>query len=180
MCRECNTQANKEWRERNPEQYSNYQKEYYQKNRKRKLAREKESRDKNKDAIRKIRRDYYKENSDKIKKRNYAYKKRRLKSDPVYYCAELCRRRISKCLQEKGFLKRGSTGKMLGCDWDQLKEHIESQFQDGMTWDNRGKWHIDHIVPLARAETIEQVEELCHYTNLQPLWAAENMSKGAK
>jgi hypothetical protein len=49
-----------------------------------------------------------------------------------------------------------------------------------MNWDNRDKWHIDHIIPLASAKSPEEVEKLCHYTNLQPLWASDNMSKGAK
>lgn len=69
---------------------------------------------------------------------------------------------------------------MLGCSWEQLRDYIENQFVDGMTWENRNLWHIDHIVPLSSAKTIEELEKLCHYTNLQPLWALDNMSKGAK
>jgi len=67
----------------------------------------------------------------------------------------------------------------LGCPIDEFKQHIEKQFQEGMTWDNHGKWHIDHLVPLKyNNPTIEEVIERLHYTNTQPLWASENISKG--
>lgn len=66
---------------------------------------------------------------------------------------------------------------MLGCDWATLASHMEARFQPGMSWDNRGKWHVDHIIPLDSAKTPEEMERLCHYTNLQPLWAADNIRK---
>jgi hypothetical protein len=67
----------------------------------------------------------------------------------------------------------------LGCPIDEFKQHIEKQFKEGMTWDNHGEWHIDHIVPLKyNNPTIEEVIERLHYTNTQPLLASENMSKG--
>ena len=61
-----------------------------------------------------------------------------------------------------------------------LKEHLESQFIDGMGWDNRVEWHIDHIIPLSSAKTEDELYRLCHYTNLQPLWAEDNLKKGNK
>mgnify|MGYP003672055855 FL=1 len=61
-----------------------------------------------------------------------------------------------------------------------LKLHIESQFKSEMSWDNYGKWEIDHKQPLASAKTPEEVLKLNHYTNLQPMWALENRIKGAK
>jgi hypothetical protein len=69
---------------------------------------------------------------------------------------------------------------MLGCDYQTAFKHIESRFKKGMSWDNFGDWHIDHIIPLASAKTEEELIELCHYTNLQPLWAEENLIKGDK
>lgn len=68
---------------------------------------------------------------------------------------------------------------MLGCDWHHLKTHLESKFVDGMSWENRSLWHIDHIIPLASAKSVEEVVRLCHHTNLQPLWAKDNIRKGA-
>jgi hypothetical protein len=60
--------------------------------------------------------------------------------------------------------------------------HIEGKFKDGMNWDNhtRDGWHIDHIIPLSSAKSVEELESLCHYTNLQPLWAKENIIKSNK
>jgi len=55
---------------------------------------------------------------------------------------------------------------------------MEAKFVDGMNWDNIGEWHIDHIIPLSSAETEQEIIKLCHYTNLQPLWAFDNISKG--
>ena len=74
------------------------------------------------------------------------------------------------------------TVKDLGCSIEELKTHLESQFQPRMTWDNYGKWHIDHIKPLSNfnLENKEEFKEACNYKNLQPLWAKDNLIKGAK
>lgn len=67
----------------------------------------------------------------------------------------------------------------LGCTIEEFKAHIEEQFTEGMTWDNHGEWHIDHIVPLKYENpSIEEVAERLHYINTQPLWASENIAKG--
>jgi hypothetical protein len=60
-----------------------------------------------------------------------------------------------------------------------LKKYIESKFKEGMSWDNYGVygWHLDHIIPLSSAKNEEELKSLCHYTNLQPLWAFDNLSK---
>jgi len=80
--------------------------------------------------------------------------------------------------------KAGSAVRELGCTIDELKAYLELKFKPGMTWDNWSMhgWHIDHIKPLASFDLTdrEQFKEACHYTNLQPLWAEENLSKGAK
>ena len=71
----------------------------------------------------------------------------------------------------------------LCCDADTLKLHIESQFVDGMNWDNRGEWQIDHIIPIrykknGKTPSLKRIIKRLHYKNLQPLWAKDNMSKG--
>lgn len=70
----------------------------------------------------------------------------------------------------------------LGCTPAELKAHIERQFLKGMSWENRGRWHIDHIRPLAAFDLTdpEQLRAACSFTNLQPLWARDNLAKGAK
>lgn len=78
--------------------------------------------------------------------------------------------------------KNGSAVNDLGCTIEQFKTYIESKFQPGMNWNNWGRygWHIDHIMPLSCFDLtdIEQLRKACHYTNLQPLWATDNLSKG--
>ncbi len=74
--------------------------------------------------------------------------------------------------------KKNKTLDYIGCDVEHLRSHIESQFQEGMTWDNYGEWEIDHITPVKfENPSLEQVIERLHYTNLQPLWASENRAK---
>jgi len=80
--------------------------------------------------------------------------------------------------------KSGHTVELLGCSIEFLRVYLENQFMDGMTWDNYGRygWHIDHVIPLSHFDMSDpkQQKRAWHYTNLQPLWAKENMSKGAK
>jgi hypothetical protein len=78
--------------------------------------------------------------------------------------------------------KSKRTLEYLGCSADDLRDWLESQFTEGMTWENYGVdgWHVDHRTPLASASTMEELVLLLHYSNLQPLWAADNLSKGAR
>jgi hypothetical protein len=71
------------------------------------------------------------------------------------------------------------TEAILGCDILYFKAHIERQFQDGMSWGNYGEWELDHIKPLALANTPLEIVQLNHYQNLQPLWAKENSNKSS-
>jgi len=83
--------------------------------------------------------------------------------------------RISGWLKDQKIFKTGHL--LIGCSKEELKWHLEKQFKPGMTWDNYGKWHVDHIIPLYTAKTEQEVYKLYHYTNLQPLWAEENLRK---
>lgn len=125
---------------------------------------------------------YYRENKTALRKYKNEYDKKRLKSDPLFALERLTRRRINFAMTKQGYLKTSPTQEMLGCDYAALKAHLERLFKPGMTWENRGAkgWHIDHIIPLASAKTKEDLIKLCHFSNLQPLWAHENLSKGAK
>lgn len=76
--------------------------------------------------------------------------------------------------------KNNKTFDIVGIKPDELRLYIENKFTKGMTWDNYGKWHIDHIIPLDYGETIDEIYKLCYYTNLQPLWGEDNLKKGKK
>jgi hypothetical protein len=78
--------------------------------------------------------------------------------------------------------KSMKTSDIIGCDWNTFKNHIESKFTEGMTWDNYGYygWHYDHIIPISSAESEEDVIRLNHYTNFQPLWWDDNLQKSNK
>ena len=90
------------------------------------------------------------------------------------------RSRIWAACVAKKYRKPKSTIAILGATVDEVRAHLEAQFREGMSWENYGKWHIDHIIPLASAKDLDEIVRLCHYTNLQPLWAEENLRKGAK
>lgn len=101
-------------------------------------------------------------------------------NNPLISMVIRSRCRITAFLNKNGYSKPSKTQEILGCDWSYLKTHLESKFTDGMSWENRSMWHVDHIIPLASAKSIEEVVRLCHYTNLQPLWAEDNLKKGSK
>lgn len=92
------------------------------------------------------------------------------------------RSRLNIGLQKKGWRKISKFSEYAGCTLEELKAHLEKQFLPGMTWNNHSRkgWHIDHIIPLDSAQTVEEMIKLCRYTNLQPLWAKDNLSKGSK
>ncbi len=79
----------------------------------------------------------------------------------------------------KGKDKSQSTEALLGCSWIEARKHIESLFTEGMSWDNYGAWHVDHVRPCASFDlSLDENQRLCfHYTNLQPLWAEDNLAK---
>lgn len=111
------------------------------------------------------------------KKRAVADKKLKEKS-PTYKLSVQLRTRMHR------FIKGGSPVKDLGCSLEELKTHLEIQFKEGMIWSNwsRTGWHIDHIIPLSSFDLTdrEQFLKAVHYTNLQPLWAKDNIAKSNK
>ena len=118
----------------------------------------------------------------RIKYNHYArcYQRDRKQSDPLFKLKCNLRRRTNKCFKAKSWNKNTKTQEMLGANYEVAFKHIESQFKNGMSWDNHGDWHIDHIIPLSLATTEEEMIKLCHYTNLQPLWAEDNLIKSNK
>ena len=92
------------------------------------------------------------------------------------------RSRISTALIKNNNKKLDSTIKLLGCSIEECRNHLQNNFKEEMTWQNHGKWHIDHIIPCSTFDlSKEEEQKKCfHYSNLQPLWANENLSKGNK
>jgi hypothetical protein len=125
---------------------------------------------------------HYEQNKEKILAKNYEYSKNRLKEDICFKLTRDLRCRLNSAL--KNSQKTGSAVKDLGCSIEAFKAYIESLWKPGMNWDNHAHtgWHIDHIKPLSKFTLTNENElkEACHYTNLQPLWYNENMSKGGK
>jgi len=106
------------------------------------------------------------------------YSKNRKKSDVTFRISTKIRSMISSYLKSKGVVKKKKSEEILGCKYYELKIYLESKFKEEMSWENYGLWHIDHIVPISFAKTEEEIYLLNHYTNLQPLWAKDNLSKG--
>lgn len=129
------------------------------------------------ERIKKYNSEYQKKNKDKINTRSVE----RRKSDPLYRLSLLIRSRMYNFLKYKNVTKKNKTSEIVGCSLETLKFHIENQFTDGMSWELMGKHiHIDHIIPLSSAKTEQEILKLCHYTNLQPLWAKDNLKKHNK
>ena len=104
------------------------------------------------------------------------------RNDPMVRLKNNLRSRTIQFFKSNDVQKNNKTFDIVGCSPQSLREHLGSQFVEGMTWDNYGKggWHIDHIIPLSSADDEERIYELCHYSNLQPLWEEDNLKKGSK
>lgn len=109
--------------------------------------------------------------------RNAAYRKEQRKNHSTRILHNI-RVRLTSAFAGKGKSKK--TLSLLGCTLDIAKQSLESLFQPGMSWENYGQWEIDHKIPFASAKNLRDLENLCHYTNLQPLWKSDNRRKGCK
>ena len=148
--------------------------------------------EKNIEKVKQMRKEYYEENKDKINKKTRkweknhrieanAYRVERRKTDPVYKIKYYLRTRLYKIIKNK--IKVGSFIRDLGCTVDFFVSYIAEKFVDGMSWDNRSEWHLDHIRPLASFSNLADRSQFLiafHYTNYQPLWAADNLAKGSQ
>jgi hypothetical protein len=118
--------------------------------------------------------------SEVIKKRSVLYIMSRRKTDPIFNLSFGIRSLIAKAITKKGYSKRSRTHEILGCSFEFFKNYIEQRFMDGMSWENRSEWHLDHIIPVSSAKTEKQLLKLNHYTNFRPLWAIDNLRKHNK
>jgi len=168
------------WVERNPASAKESKDKWLLENKDRAKVLAKEARTRNPEAYKAIAKRTAQKNRAKINKRAATRQKERRKTDYMFAMRCRVRARLTTAFQNRRIPKGTRTETMIGCDWQTLANFIQSQFSRGMSWANRSRWHIDHIIPLASAEDEEELRRLCHYTNLRPLWGAENLSKGAK
>jgi len=182
-CKLCENERTKIWYQNNKEKRNKKAREWEAANRDKVNTAKKARRQKQKDLLpEKPKKEPFDKKKwiSENKHRFSGYRKNWLNKSPTANVAERIRRRINESLKRFGYIKRNKSSEILGCDWQLFKNHIEKQFKPGMTWDNRAKWHLDHIVPIASAKTEDDVIKLNHYTNLRPLWAHENLIKSAK
>lgn len=125
---------------------------------------------------------YRRENREKITATIVKYEKARKLTDPEFKLLKTLRSRLGSAVKNQNAIKSDKTLELVGCSVPFLRGYLEAKFKTGMTWENHGEWHIDHIKPCASFNLLDNKEqEKCfHYTNLQPLWCHENLSKGAK
>ena len=164
----------KKYREENREKVRERRRLSYIKNREARVLYYRKYREKNQEVIKKSR------HTEEFKEYQNSYMRWKRRTDPLFRLSSRIRSRVIRSIKAQGFKKTSLTSQILGCDWETLKLHLERQFQEGMSWENIGQWHIDHVHPLAQAKTEEELLALCHYSNLQPLWATDNFSKGRK
>ena len=155
-------EVSRRWRRNNPEKYARLAAKYREENRERLKQQAREWRKFHKDP------------------RPFRTRMDKIKANPVRLLASRLRSRLYIAFKHSGYVKPQGLGSLLGTTLADAKAHLEAKFDAGMSWDNYGQWHIDHVVPFASAKSLEEVVRLCHYTNLQPLWAKDNLSKGAK
>lgn len=174
-CKGCFNAGRKVYYEANKPEILARQKEYTSRNREAKRAKDRQYRARNIDRVKEVQKEYRTKNKDKI----LADRRRRWREDPRFKLSVALRNRINFVLS--GRRKTKSSLELLGCSYEEARKYIETRFQEGMTWENHGLWHIDHKKPLLGADVDlddpNRVSELCHYTNLQPLWGAENIRK---
>ena len=149
-----------EYYQGNKEQIKETTKRYYQDNRKVILEKKK---------IRRTTPDHKKYHAEYIKL---------YREDPVHKSKNLLQRQVLHFIKRIGSKKEERTHELLGYSAKELYEHLESLFKDGMTWDNQGKWHIDHRIPQSYFTSIDQMRECFALSNLKPEWGKWNMSKG--
>jgi hypothetical protein len=163
---------NKIYNLNNKDKIKEYNKEYHLINKQKR----KEYHFKNKEN----RKEYNIINKDRIK--NYAknYNKKRRQIDPLFKLKDNISKSIRTTIRRKGHSKKSRTFEILGCSYEDFKQHLERQFTKGMTWENQGQWHLDHIYPISLAKDEQELIKLNHYTNFQPLWAKDNLEKQNK
>lgn len=161
--------ADKKWREKNKEYMSKKHKKWY---------------NENKDKWNEYIKEYREKNIDKIREVKRNYERTRKANDPLYKLVANFRTAIYTVLKENNMNKYGHYFDILQYSPEQLADHLEKQFSDGMSWENYGEWHVDHIKPITAFNFQEigdsEFMKCWSLENLQPMWADENIRKSNK
>lgn len=177
---------NRRWTERNREKCRGYVRASYWRNHEQELERGQQYNRNNpgKASARSLK--WEKEHPEQARQTDRVYQQKRRQNNPGYRALDNVRRRFNGLLHGKT-KNAASITQLIGCGHNELRAHIEKQFQSGMAWDNygkgAGKWEIDHVRPCASFSDLtdpEQLAQCCHYSNLQPMWGRDNVIKGAK
>ncbi len=187
-CKECAKELAQIQKSKNPEEY----------NKKCRLAEEKRREaqpERVREQSRKSSKKYLIENPNKVaetqkKSRNKhketsnatrrIYAARKKLTDPLFKLRHNIGSLILLTLKNGNFKKTSKTANILGCSFEEFQTHIENQFQTGMSWENQGEWHMDHLFPISWATNEAQAIMLNHHSNYRPLWAVDNMFKRDK
>lgn len=192
ICKECTLKRDKIYNDKHKEERRKSAQENYLKNRDKNLLYKKEYYENNKETYATKSKEYYRKHQKELILYAKEYRKRHQKeitekrkqkrhTDEKYYFEIYLRNKINNYLYRYGKIKKkNNVQEILGCNFQEFKVYIENQFEDGMSWDNRGEWHLDHITPLSTAKNYDELIKLNHYTNFQPLWAIDNIRKGNK
>lgn len=185
--REKSLQRSAEWAARNPDKARETKKQYAQRNIEPERARKREYKKTHKEQAQAAARKRRKENGDSLREKSRERDRKRWAADPLFRLTKILRGRLNAAIRAEKPPVHALD--LLGCSIPELKRHLEAKFKPGMHWDNYGRfgWHIDHIIPcMARTPdgslifdlTTEADARRCfHYTNLQPMWAADNYRK---
>lgn len=184
QCKDCKNGKSKEYYIKNSDKILLHKKIHHQENREKDNLKSKEWRKNHPDKVR------------EVNKKQYKRLIIREKNDIILHLIRTLRKRNCRVIRQKSFRKISKFKNYIGCSLEELKLHLKKQFQSSMTWDNHGfgddKWHIDHIVALDLCQiynldktlnielSTKRLFELCHYTNLQPMWQPDNISKSNK
>ncbi len=182
-------QCQKNYILKNSERNKDTSKLYYENNKEKISERKKKYNLENKNKLKEYRKEYNLKNRKKnasINKLYYQDNKvyildkfnNRLKNDSFFKLKHNLRTNVRNSLTKYGYTKKSKTYELIGIDYISFKKYIEAQFKEGMNWENYGEWHLDHKIPISWAKNENEAIELCHYSNYQPLWAFDNLSKG--
>ena len=183
-CRGCRKKQNEMWRLENTEYVQEKNKKYYEENKPKIIEQCKEYRETHREQIAESQLSYREAHREELSKRSVEYTKKRLEADQLYKLKRQLRCRVLNAIKAQYGEKAEKTMNLIGADSETVRKHLESQFKPGMMWENHGLkgWHIDHVFPCAsfNLEDPEEQKKCFHWTNLQPLWAEENLKKSSK